>query len=85
MMTRIRADSTSGKSIGSSKKAKHIEFKHLFAQQLVQNEILSIHKVGALDNLADIFTKYIAEQTHSEDTVTVLAYTASARATPATT
>ena len=67
VMTRIHTDSTSGKSIatriGSSKKAKHIELKHLFVQQLVQNGILSIHKVGALDNLADIFTKYIGADT----------------------
>ena len=65
--TRIHTDSTSGKPIatriGSSKKAKHIELKHLFVQQLVQSGILSIHKVGTLDNLADIFTKYIGAET----------------------
>ena len=65
--TRIHTDSTSGKSIatriGSSKKAKHIELKHLFVQQLVQSGTLSIHKVGTLDNLADIFTKYIGAET----------------------
>ena len=64
---RIHTDSTSGKSIatriGSSKKAKHIELKHLFVQQLVHNGIISIHKVGTLDNLADIFTKYIGADT----------------------
>ena len=43
---RIHTDSTSGKSIatriGSSKKAKHIDLKDLFIQQLVQSGILSI-------------------------------------------
>ena len=64
---RIHTDSTSGKSIatriGSSKKAKHIELKHLFIQQLVHNGILSIHKVGTLDNLADILTKNVGADT----------------------
>jgi hypothetical protein len=60
---KIRTDSTSGKSIatriGSSKKAKHIDLRYLFIQQLVHNVILAIHKVGAHDNPADIFTKYV--------------------------
>jgi hypothetical protein len=60
---RIHTDSTSGKSIatriGSSKKAKHIDLKYLFIQQLVQNGILSIHKISTHDNPADILTKYV--------------------------
>ena len=60
---KIHTDSTSGKSIatriGSSKKAKHIDLKYLFIQQLVHNGILTIHKVGTHDNPADIFTKYV--------------------------
>ena len=60
---RIHTDSTSGKSIatriGSSKKAKHIDLKHLFIQQLVQKGILSIHKISTHDNPADILTKYV--------------------------
>eukprot|EP00438_Fugacium_kawagutii_P015070 Skav200437 [mRNA] locus=scaffold578:110121:111629:- [translate_table: standard] len=59
---RIYTDSTSGKSmatrIGSSKKAKHIDLKYLFIQQLVHNGILSIHKVHTTANTADILTKY---------------------------
>ena len=51
---RIHTDSTSGKSIatriGSSKKAKHIDLKYLFIQQLVQSGILSIHKISTHDN-----------------------------------
>ena len=60
---RIHTDSTSGKSIatriGSSKKAKHIDLKYLFIQQLVQSGILSIHKISTHDNSADILTKYV--------------------------
>ena len=67
IIARVHTDSTSGKSIatriGSSKEAKHIELKHLFVQQLVHNGIISIHKVGTLDNVADIFTKYIGADT----------------------
>ena len=61
---RIHTDSTSGKSIatriGSSKKAKHIDLKYLFVQQLVHNGILSIHKISTHDNPADILTKYVS-------------------------
>ena len=61
--TRIHTDSTSGKSIAtridSSKKAKRIDLKYLFIQQLVQSGILSIHKISTHDNPADILTKYV--------------------------
>ena len=64
---RIYTDSSSGKSIaariGSSKKAKHIELKHLFVQQLVLNDIVRIVKINTLANPADIFTKYVATET----------------------
>ena len=67
LQIRIHTDSTSGKSIatriGSSKKAKHIDLKYLFIQQLVHNGILSVHKIGTLDNIADIFTKYVTAET----------------------
>ena len=60
---RIHTDSTSGKSIAtrivSSKKAKHIDLKYIFIQQLVQSGILSIHKISTQDNPADILTKYV--------------------------
>lgn len=62
-MSGYNTDSTSGKSIatriGSNKKAKHIDLKYLFIQQLVHNGILTIHKVVTHDNPADIFTKYV--------------------------
>ena len=64
---KIYTDSSSGKSIatriGSSKKAKHIELKHLFVQQLVLNDIVRIVKVNMVANPADILTKYVATET----------------------
>ena len=52
----ICTDSTAGKSIatriGSSKKAKHIELKYLFIQQLVQSNILQICKIRTDENRA---------------------------------
>ena len=63
---RIYTDSSSGKStatrIGSSKKAKHIELKHLFIQQLVLNDIVRIIKVNTVANPADILTEYVATE-----------------------
>ena len=35
----------------------------LFVQQLVHSGIVSIHKVGTVDNLVDIFTKYVGADT----------------------
>ena len=64
---KIYTDSSSGKSIatriGSSKKAKHIELKHLFIQQLVLDDIVRIIKVNTVANPADILTKYVATET----------------------
>eukprot|EP00438_Fugacium_kawagutii_P035748 Skav229342 [mRNA] locus=scaffold2596:309131:310621:- [translate_table: standard] len=60
---RIHTDSSAGKSMASrqgvSKKAKHIELKFMFIQNLVQAGIVSIHKIPGKDNPSDILTKYI--------------------------
>ena len=34
----------------------------MFIQQLVQDGIISIHKVPSMDNLADILTKYTTRE-----------------------
>ena len=64
---RIHTDSSSGKStatkIGSSKKAKHIELKHLFIQQLVAHDLVRTVKINTVNNPTDIFTKYVATET----------------------
>ena len=64
---RIHTDSSSGKSmatrIGSSKKAKHIELKHLFIQQFAQHDLVRIIKINTANNTADIFTKYVSTET----------------------
>ena len=63
----IHTDSSSGKSmatrIGSSKKEKHIELKHLFIQQLVAHDLVRIVKINTTNISADIFTKYVATET----------------------
>ena len=57
---KIHTDSSSGKSfatrIGTGKKTKHVELKHLFIQQLV-----ALNHTN--DNPADIFTKYVSAET----------------------
>ena len=64
---KIHTDSSSGKSIatriGTGKKTKHVELKHLFIQQLVALNHLRIIKIHTNDNPADIFTKYVTAET----------------------
>ena len=64
---RIHTDSSAAKSIamreGTSKKAKHIELRHLFIQQLVKSKIITMHKVKSEDNTADILTKFVGSDT----------------------
>ena len=64
---RIHTDSSSGKSmatrIAASKKAKHIELKQLFIQELVAHDLVRILKINTTNNPADVFTKYVATQT----------------------
>ena len=64
---RIHTDSSSGKSmatrIGTSRKAKHIELRHLFIQQLVALDIVRIIKTHTNNNPADILTKYVSAET----------------------
>ena len=63
---KIHTDSTAGKSMatrqGVSKRAKHIELKFMFIQQLVQDGIIGIHTVPSMDNLADMLTKYTTRE-----------------------
>ena len=63
---KIHADSSSGKSIatriGTGKKTKHVELKHLFLQQLVALNHLQIIKIHTNDNPADILTKYVSAE-----------------------
>ena len=53
----IHTDSSSGKSmatrIGTSMKAKHIELKHLFIQQLVAHDLVRTIKISTTSNPAD--------------------------------
>ena len=61
---RIHTNNSAAKSIstreGTSKKAKHIELRHLFIQQLVKSKIISMHKVRSEDNPSDLLTKFVS-------------------------
>ena len=63
----IHTDSSSGKGmaarIGSSRKAKHIEVKHLFTQQLISHDYVRLIKAHTNDNSADILTKFVSTET----------------------
>ena len=60
---RIHTDSSAAKPVamreGTSKKAKHIELRHLFIQQLVESKIITTHKVKSEDNPPDLPTKFV--------------------------
>ena len=64
---RIHTDSSAAKSIamreGASKKANHIELRHLFIQQLVKSKIITTRTVKSEDNTADILTKLVGSDT----------------------
>ena len=45
--------------IGSARKAKHIELKHLFIQQLISNDFAKLIQIHTSDNPADILTKHL--------------------------
>ena len=47
---------------GVSKRAKHIELKFMFIQELIQGGVVSLHKIPTKDNPADILTKYVAAE-----------------------
>jgi hypothetical protein len=67
MNIRIQTASSSGKSmatrIGPSKKAKRIELKHLFIQQLVAHDQLKILKNPQIPQPGRRFTKHVAAET----------------------
>eukprot|EP00971_Amphidinium_carterae_P293825 5833332-Amphidinium_carterae.1 len=56
-------DSSAGKSMatrqGINKKGKHIMLKYLFVQDLVASSTIKVCKFSTVNNLADIFTKYV--------------------------
>ena len=61
----MHTGSTAGKSIstrqGTSKRAKHIDLKFLYAQDLIKHDIVRIRKINTLHNSVDLFTKYIGK------------------------
>ena len=48
---------------GTSKRAKHIDLKFLYTQDLIKHDIIRILKINTLHNSSDLFTKYISKET----------------------
>jgi hypothetical protein len=64
---KIHTDSSCGKNmatrIGSPRKAKHIEPKHLLIQQLISHGYVRRIKIHTNDSPADILTKHVSTET----------------------
>ena len=58
----LHADSAAAKSIASRTgvgKVKHLEFRSLHVQDLVQRKFFVIHKIKGEENPADLGTKFL--------------------------
>jgi len=61
---RIRTDSSSAKAFASKpgfSKMKHIQLRHAFLQQLVQEGLVVLEKTPTAENPADVLTKPLDE------------------------
>ena len=78
---RTHTDSSAAKSIamreGTSKKAKRIEVRRLFIQQLVKSKTITMREVRSEENPADILIKFVSCDTLNKHLYTVGLYTAS--------
>ena len=58
----LYTDSSSGKSsaspYGASRRTRHVQFRFLFVQDLVQNGTIQLRKINGELNPADVFTKF---------------------------
>ena len=59
----VHTDSTGAKAVctrtGLSPKTKHMQLRYLWLQQIFADSTASLHKVGTLDNIADLCTKFV--------------------------
>ena len=57
----IKVDNTSAIKLANNpvfhKRSKHIEIRHHFIRQLVEDNLITFIFVGSADNVADMFTK----------------------------
>lgn len=67
---KVGTDSSSGKSmatrIGVSRRAKHIDLRFMFIQQLVHAGAVTLLKIPTALNIADILTKYVTKDVLSK-------------------
>eukprot|EP00971_Amphidinium_carterae_P153756 3048614-Amphidinium_carterae.1 len=63
----INTDSSSGKAVASrlglNRKAKHVQLKFLYIQDVVQRGELTIKKIPTTHNPADVLTKHLPAAT----------------------
>eukprot|EP00971_Amphidinium_carterae_P266101 5278628-Amphidinium_carterae.4 len=63
----VHTDSASGKTmihkLGISKKSKHMQLKHFHLQELVEQGVITLHKVSSLVNQSDILAKFMPQVT----------------------
>ena len=59
----VRTDSSSAKAImqrlGPGRRAKHLEVKTMWVQRLNKIGLVSLNKLGTLENVADLLTKHV--------------------------
>ena len=48
---------------GTSRKTRHVQLRYLFIQDLVQEGVISLHKVQGTLNPADVATKWVTLET----------------------
>ena len=62
----VHTDGTAGKSTASryetSRKTRHVQLRHLIAEELVTSGMITVRKVLGTLNNADILTKYVNKE-----------------------
>ena len=62
IIIRMHTDSSSGKSMATLIKAKHVELNHLFIQQLVAHHLVRRLKINTANSPAEVFAKHVATE-----------------------
>jgi len=47
--------------IGRTRRSKHIEVKHFYIRELIQNNMITLHSIDTHDNVADAMTKSLGK------------------------
>ena len=55
-----------GENIAISDRTKHIDVRHKFVNEMVDNKIIKIEFVRTAENDADLFTKNLGKELHNK-------------------